>query len=112
MHEGPVVGAGASNATGGRASAARAPGLDVGGLWPRRGIARDAAAGAYLETLLVAAVASLLVTRFYLELTGFPRVGGGELHIAHVLWGGLLMLAALALLVTLLGSRVRRLAAI
>jgi len=112
MHDGPAAGAGTSNAARGRASAAPAPGLNLGALWPRRGVARDAAAGAYLETLLVAAVTSLLVTRFYLELTGFPRVGGGELHIAHVLWGGLLMLAALALLVTLLGSRVRRLAAI
>ena len=37
---------------------------------------------------------AVLVTRLYLTLTGFPKVGGGGLHLAHLLWGGLLMLAA------------------
>jgi hypothetical protein len=26
-----------------------------------------------------------------LHLTGYPRIGGGELHFAHVLWGGLIL---------------------
>jgi hypothetical protein len=62
--------------------------------------------------LLVSAVTSVLLTRLYLTLTGFPRVGNGPLHIAHLLWGGLLMLAALVLLLSTLGRRTRRLAAI
>jgi hypothetical protein len=55
---------------------------------------------------------AVLITRLYLQLTGFPRVGGGGLHIAHLLWGGLLMLVALVLLLALLGKRAKRWAAI
>jgi len=28
-------------------------------------------------------------TRYYLEWVSYPQIGGGELHIAHLLWGGL-----------------------
>jgi hypothetical protein len=45
-------------------------------------------------------------------MTGYPRVGGGSLHIAHLLWGGLLMLAAQILVLSVLGKRTRRLAAV
>ena len=30
----------------------------------------------------------------FLNLTGYPKVGNGELHIAHVLWDGLLLFVA------------------
>ena len=74
--------------------------------------ARDVDAGSYLQTFLVTAVAAILVTRLYLELAGFPRVGGGGLHIAHLLWGGLLMLAAQVLLLAAVGKRLKRTAAV
>jgi hypothetical protein len=54
----------------------------------------------------------MLVTRLYLGLAGYPRVGGGTLHIAHLLWGGLLMLAALVTLIALLGKHAKRWAAV
>jgi hypothetical protein len=53
-----------------------------------------------------------LVTRLYLSLTGYPRIGSGPLHIAHLLWGGLLMLVALIMVVSLIGKRARRFAAV
>jgi hypothetical protein len=65
-----------------------------------------------LQALLVSAVSAVLVTRLYLSLTGYPRIGSGPLHIAHLLWGGLLMLAALVLLQAFLGKRAKRVAAI
>ena len=37
---------------------------------------------------------SVTGTRLFLELTGYPQLGGGELHIAHVLWGGVFLFAA------------------
>ena len=37
---------------------------------------------------------SVTATRLFLNLTGFPQIGGGNLHIAHVLWGGLFLFAA------------------
>lgn len=65
-----------------------------------------------LEGFLASAVAAVLVIRAVLSLTGFPRIGGHGLHIAHMLWGGAFMLAALVLLLTLLGPRVKHAAAI
>jgi hypothetical protein len=69
-------------------------------------------AGSNLQALLVSAVTAVLLTRLYLSLSGYPRVGNGTLHIAHLLWGGLLMLAAQILVLSVLGKRARRLAAI
>jgi len=77
-----------------------------------RALARDVDAGANLQALLVSAITAVLVTRLYLRMTGYPQIGGGPLHIAHLLWGGLLMLIALVLLIGLLGKRAKRWAAI
>ena len=48
-------------------------------------VVRDVDAGANLQALLVSAVTAVLVTRLYLSMTGYPRVGSGPLHIAHLL---------------------------
>ncbi|OJX47197.1 MAG: hypothetical protein BGO78_17135 [Chloroflexi bacterium 44-23] len=47
----------------------------------------------YLLVTLMSFAASVSLTRLFLELTGYPTLGKGELHIAHVLWGGLLLFA-------------------
>jgi hypothetical protein len=65
-----------------------------------------------LETVLVAAVATILVIRTQLWLTNYPQLGGHGLHIAHLLYGGFLMLLAIAILLTFLGRGPRRPAAI
>lgn len=58
-----------------------------------------------LEFFLISAVGAVLLIRLYLTLTGFPQIGGNGLHIAHMLWGGLLMLiAVIASLITLMPS--------
>ena len=75
-------------------------------------VVRNADAGGYLEAFLVSAVASILVIRLYLDLMGYPRIGGGGLHIAHMLWGGLLMLVAIVVLLAFLGKRAKWTAAI
>lgn len=48
----------------------------------------------YLLVTLLSFASSVTLTRIFLELTGYPQLGGGDLHIAHVLWGGLLLFAA------------------
>lgn len=48
----------------------------------------------YLLLTIVAFVVAVVGTRWYLQATGYPQVGGGELHIAHMLWGGLLLVVA------------------
>jgi hypothetical protein len=64
---------------------------------------RDFEAGRQLDLMLVSAVAAVLLIRFYLAATGYPKVGGDALHIAHMLWGGLLMLAGLVILLSFMG---------
>jgi hypothetical protein len=60
----------------------------------RRPVRRSEADGDVLLMLLSFA-ASVVVTRVFLQLTGFPKLGGNSgLHIAHVLWGGLLLFIA------------------
>src|SRR3954465_12518755 len=58
----------------------------------------------YQLITLISFAASVVLTRIYLELTGFPQIGNGVLHIAHVLWGGLLLFVA-ALLPILIANR-------
>jgi hypothetical protein len=58
----------------------------------------------YVLTMLLSFAASVIVTRLYLELAGYPQIGGGGLHIAHVLWGGLLLFVA-SLLPLVLANR-------
>jgi hypothetical protein len=65
-----------------------------------------------LDTFLISAVATIVVIRIFLEATGYPQLGGGGLHIAHVLWGGLGMLAAIVLLLLYLSPATRLMAAL
>ena len=44
---------------------------------------------------------TILGIRIYLQLTGYPQVGGATLHIAHLLYGGLGMLIAFGILLTM-----------
>ena len=49
-----------------------------------------------LLIVIVSFVVAVVGTRWFLQATGYPQVGGGELHVAHMLWGGLaLVIAAL-----------------
>ncbi len=48
----------------------------------------------YILLSLISFAASVTLTRLFLELTGYPQIGNSELHIAHVLWGGLLLFIA------------------
>ncbi len=73
---------------------------------------RNMNAGDLFELFLVAAVSAILVIRLYLELAGYPQLGGDSLHIAHMLWGGLLMAVAILLMLFFLGQSVDRWAAI
>lgn len=71
---------------------------------------RNISAHDNLELFLVSAASSLLLLRYVLFKAGYPQFGGG-LHIAHMLYGGLLMMAAVVILLSFIGGRARRLAA-
>jgi hypothetical protein len=69
--------------------------------------ARSADAAALLERFFVAGAAGFVGTRAYLALTGYPQIGGHGLHVAHLLWGGLLMAVSLVMGFAFLGRRLR-----
>jgi hypothetical protein len=62
----------------------------------RRPVNREQA-GYYLELMLLSFAASVGGTRLLLEITGYPSLATGDLHIAHVLWGGLLLFGSAVL---------------
>ncbi len=66
---------------------------------------RNARAASLYEYFFVAAVVSILLIRSFLALTDYPQLGPGGLHIAHMLYGGAFMLAALILALSSLGHR-------
>lgn len=51
-------------------------------------------AAQYLLITLISFAFSVGGTRLFLEIMGYPKLGGGQLHIAHVLWGGLFLFMA------------------
>ncbi|MBP9818288.1 hypothetical protein KBC75_06110, partial [Candidatus Shapirobacteria bacterium] len=57
-------------------------------------------------TMLVWGVLTVMVTRVYLSLMNWPAIAWGEWHIAHVLWGGLLMVATMIIVLAFEGQRI------
>jgi hypothetical protein len=68
----------------------------------------DSRAAIRFDTFLFASAATVLITRAFLAATGYPQVGGhSQLHVAHVLWGGLLLGLAMTVMMVSLGSAAR-----
>jgi hypothetical protein len=47
----------------------------------------------YLLLTVISFALSVSLTRLFLEITGYPQLGGSQLHFSHVLWGGLILFA-------------------
>src|SRR3989344_3809399 len=73
---------------------------------------RDIDSGDLVENFLVSAIASILVIRLFLQITGFPILGGENFHIAHMLWGGFLMIVAVIGLLVFLNKETKYIASI
>ena len=65
-----------------------------------------------LDTLLICAITTILIVRTELYLTNYPQLGGHGLHIAHLLWGGLLMVISLGIVLAFVVPAARQLAAV
>ena len=65
---------------------------------------KRAGAARYLRFSLLSFAATVILVRLFLAMTGYPQIGNGTLHIAHVLWGGMLLFIA-ALLPLILANR-------
>ena len=77
----------------------------------RRPVRREGSSQ-YVVFVLVSFAVSVSVTRLFLSLSGYPQIGNGELHIAHVLWGGLLLFIAAILPLLISDRRIYKAAAI
>jgi hypothetical protein len=64
------------------------------GLAPDHSAVRRLGAERYLRHTLIWFAVTVIVVRSALAATGYPKLGGSELHIAHVLWGGLFLFGA------------------
>jgi hypothetical protein len=64
---------------------------------------RSMYAGRDLEFFMVTAIATILIVRAALAATGWPQLGGGKIHFAHLLWGGLGMLIAFVIFMAMKG---------
>lgn len=71
-----------------------------------RHLARRVDADRHVFLLVAGFAGSIVATRVYLFLTGYPTVGGDTLHIAHAVWGGLLLTIGAALTLTLVNRSV------
>lgn len=69
--------------------------------------ARSGTSRADLWVMTGSGIATVLLTRWFLATAGYPKLGGGGLHIAHVLWGGLLLAVALGTALTFHGRPAR-----
>lgn len=78
---------------------------------PSLGARRDHAERFLFVTIAAFAI-TVAGTRWFLDLTGYPKVGGGGLHVAHMLWGGLLLVVAALLPLLFVGRRVLILSAL
>ena len=64
-------------------------------------------AGEYLENFFVSAIFSVFAIRAFLSLTDYPQIESGGLHIAHMLWGGFLMMITIIILLSFLSKGVK-----
>lgn len=62
--------------------------------------------------LMVSSLLTLLITRYFLQLFGWPTISFGVWHIAHANWGGLLMVMGIILVLVFHGEKIRKIAAV
>jgi hypothetical protein len=77
----------------------------------RSAVKRDQAES-YLLISLVAFAVTVIGIRVFLEATGYPQIGNSVLHIAHAIWGGLLLFVAVIVPLLLANQWALRLSAL
>ena len=70
-------------------------------------VGRESRASTNFAVLFGTSVLTILAIRGFLAITGYPKLGGDSLHIAHMLWGGLFMLIALGIFIYIHGHRAK-----
>lgn len=82
---------------------------------PRHGLPRlirRISAPHLVLNILIAFGTTVLLVRLFLELTGYPQLGNSTLHIAHMLYGGIILAVACLLMIIFASPTAIRLGAI
>ena len=70
-------------------------------------------ASIYLETLLASSAITVVIIRYFLVLSGYPQLGDNQtLHIAHMLWGGFIMMGVILFFLSFFGRHIHMISAI
>ncbi len=75
-------------------------------------LVRNVEAARLFDSFLVAAIATVLITRLYLQLTGYPQISSSTLHIAHLAPGGVLMMVSILVMLGSINRSARDIAAV
>jgi tetratricopeptide (TPR) repeat protein len=75
-------------------------------------IVRNVEFSRLFDSFFISAVSTILIVRFYLEITGYPQLGNSTLHISHLLPGTIFMLAAILIMLAAVNRAVRDFAAV
>ncbi len=59
---------------------------------------KQQAADSFLILMIASFAITVIVVRVFLQLTGYPQIGSSVFHIAHLLWGGLLLFVSVVIL--------------
>ncbi len=59
---------------------------------------KQQAADSFLIMLIVSFAITVIIVRVFLQLSGYPQIGNSTFHIAHLLWGGLLLFVAVIIM--------------
>lgn len=66
----------------------------------------------YFENFLVTTVVTIFAVRVFLKISGYPQIGGSGFHIAHMLWGGLILMICILLLLLFLDRHIKAVCAV
>jgi len=82
-------------------------------MFKRLHLAHNLRASLYLETLLGSSAITAVIIRCFLVLSGYPQLGDGHiLHIAHMLWGGFIMVGVILFFLSFFGRHIHMISAI
>lgn len=75
-------------------------------------VGRETKARHLFNAFIAVSIFTVLGIRAFLAISGYPQLGGDSLHIAHMLWGGVMMLLSIVALLYYHGFRVKFFAAV
>jgi hypothetical protein len=70
-------------------------------------VVRNVEFGRLFDAFFVSAVSTILIVRFYLIITNYPKIGNSTLHISHLLPGTILMLTAIIVMLAAVNRAAR-----